>query len=106
MMINAGRLNHRITIEQRGAGQDAWGQPVETWEPVAELWASVLYLSGLSAIKAGADVSISKVSIRIRHRAGLNAGMRVLHDGKVFDIQAVLPDGARQFVDLVCEVVA
>lgn len=106
MMINAGRLNHRITIEQRGAGKDAWGQPVETWEPVAELWASVIYLSGLSAIKAGADVSISKVSIRIRHRAGLNAGMRVLHDGKVFDIQAVLPDSARQFVDLVCEVVA
>lgn len=104
--MQAGQLNHRITIEQRTSGEDAWGQPVDTWATVAELWASVRYLSGLSAIKSGADVSISKVSVRIRHRTGLDAGMRVLHDGQVFDIQAVLPDGKRQFVDLVCEVVA
>jgi len=87
-------------------GEDEIGQPVDTWQTVAELWASVRYLSGLSAIKASADVSISQVSIRIRHRTGLDAGMRVLHDGQVFDIKAALPDGKRQFVDLVCEVVA
>jgi len=99
-------MNHRITIEQRTAGEDAIGQPVDTWQTVAELWANVRYLSGLSAIKAGADVSINKVSVRIRHRTGLNAGMRVMYDGQTFDIQAVLPDEKRQFVDLVCEVVA
>lgn len=104
-MISAGKLNQRITIEQRVTGEDAIGQPVDTWETVAELWADVRFLSGIAAIKAGADVSISKVSIRIRHRTGLDAGMRVLFDGKTFDIQSALPDGKRQFVDLVCEVV-
>lgn len=106
MAIKAADLTDRITIEQRETGSDDWGQPAETWQVVAVLWASVRYLSGLSAIKAGADVSIRKASIRIRHRTGLDAGMRVLFDGKTFDIQAVLPDGKRLFVDLVCEAVA
>lgn len=104
-MNATGKLNRRITIERRATGEDQIGQPVDAWETVAELWADVRFLSGISAIKASADVSISKVSIRIRHRTGLDAGMRVLFDGKTFDIQAVLPDGKRQFVDLVCEVV-
>lgn len=95
-------LNHRINIEQRAAGEDALGQPVETWELVAAVWADVRHKSGLSAIKGDADVSIVQVSIRIRRRAGIDAGMRVTHDGKQYDIKAVLPDGKRQFIDLVC----
>lgn len=98
-------LNHRINIEQRAAGEDALGQPVETWELVAAVWADIKHLSGLSAIKAGADVSLVQASIRIRHRTGIDAGMRVTHGGQQYDIKAVLPDGKRQYLDIVCQVV-
>lgn len=99
-------LNHRVTIQARTSGQDEIGQPVETWADVATVWASVAYLSGLQAIKAGADVSILKASVRIRYRTGLDAGMRITHGAVVFDIKAVLPDARKQYVDLVCEVVS
>ena len=99
-------LNHRIDIEQREAGEDELGQPIESWSLVASVWANVRHLSGVSAIKAGADVSVVQASIRIRHRAGIDAGMRVTHAWAHYDVQAVLPDGKRQYVDLVCRMVA
>lgn len=92
------KLPHYTELQQRPPGRDT------AWVKVANPWANVKYGSGMSAIKSGADTSITKASIRIRHRT-IDAGMRILFDGKVFDIQAVLPDGKRQFIDLVCEVV-
>ena len=102
--MKAGSLNHRVEVQSQQATFDDIGQPSTTWQTVAQLWANVRYVSGLSAIKSGADTSVVKASIRVRH-GSFNAGQRVLHDGKVFDIQAVLPDGKRQYVDLVCEAV-
>jgi len=101
--MKAGLLRHRVTLQTLTVGQDEIGQPVTTWTDTAILWADVRYLSGLSAIKAGADVSLSKVSIRLRYRA-ISAGQRVLHDGKAYAIEAVLPEAKREYVDLVCEV--
>lgn len=96
-------LNHRIDIERRVAGEDALGQPLESWELVAGVWADVRHKSGLSAIKGDADTSIVQSSIRIRYRAGLDTGMRVTHGGDRYDIRALLPDGKRQYLDLVCQ---
>lgn len=96
-------LNRRINIERHNAGFDDLGQPVDTWELVAAVWADIKHLSGLSTIKSGADVSIVQASIRIRYRTGLDAGMRVVHGADIYDIRAVLPDGGKQFVDLVCQ---
>ncbi len=104
--MNAGNLDQRINIERHSTGTDALGQPVETWELVAAVWANVRHLSGVSAIKAGADVSVVQASIRIRHRAGIDAGMRVTHAGAHYDVQAVLPDGRNQYADLVCKAVS
>lgn len=99
-------LNHRIDIESRQSGEDELGQPIETWTIVASVWADVRHLSGVSAIKAGADVSVVQVSVRIRHREGLNAGMRVTHAGAHYDVMAALPDGRNQYIDLVCKAVS
>lgn len=97
------KLNQRVDIEQRESGEDALGQPVERWTLLAAVWADVRYQAGLEAVKANADVSIVRASVRIRHRSGLHAGLRVVHAGRVLDVAAVLPDGKRQYVDLVCQ---
>lgn len=97
------QMNSRVTLQARSASVDALGQPVETWSDVATVWANIRHPSGLSAIKADADVSIVKASIRIRYRTDIDAGMRVVHGARIYDIQAVLPDESeRQTVDLVC----
>lgn len=105
-MLRAGTLNRRVRIEQRGENYDEAGQPIEGWTPVATVWADIRFTSGMEAIKAGAETSINKASVRIRYRRDLNAGMRLTHDGIAFNVLAVMPDLAkREYVDLACEVV-
>lgn len=105
-MTGAGKLNQRITLERRDVGRDALGQPVESWVPVATVWADIRFPSGVSAIKGGADVSVVRASLRIRARAGLDAGMRAVQTSARYDIKAVLPTRDRQYIDLVCEVIS
>ena len=105
--MQAGRLNRRCTLQQPGTATDELGQPIPGWTDVATVWADIRMKSGLEAIKAGASVSVVQASIRVRYRAGITAGMRVVHNLTNYNITAVMPDvGGREFVDLVCEVVA
>lgn len=94
-------------MQQPGTATDELGQPIPGWTDVATVWGDVRLRSGLESIKAGASVSTVQASIRIRYRAGINAGMRIVHNLTAYNITAVQPDvGGREFVDLVCEVVA
>ena len=104
--MEAGKLNRRITIQQRQAGYDEAGQPVQTWADVVSVWANVAGNTGLTTIKNASDVTaaIKRYSIRIRFREGLNEGMRVLLGTVPFDVKEVRMDYAgREWTDLVCE---
>jgi SPP1 family predicted phage head-tail adaptor len=104
--MDAGRFNRSVTIQRRVSGVDAFGQPYDETEDVATVRADIRHTSGLEAIKAGAEASIVKASVRIRYRLGIDAGMTLLVGAVVYEIKAVMPDVAgRKFVDLVCEVV-
>lgn len=99
-------LNNRVTVQQRGGGEDALGQPVPgDWADVAVLWADVRNVTGTQAIQAGAQLSTVRASIRVRTRTDIAAGMRAMHGSTVYAIHAVLPDQRdRRFMDLICEV--
>ena len=102
--MSAGQLRHRVDLQSPVATQDAQGQPSTAWLTTATVWADIRYQTGVSAIKSGADISVVRVSIRMRHRA-INAGQRVLHDGVAYNIIAVQPDVRRAYVDCVSEVI-
>lgn len=101
-----GRLNNRVTIQQPATGQDEIGQPTQGWSTLAEVWANVRTLNGVETIKAGAEMSAVKASIRIRRRTDVTAAMRVVLGSTVYQVKAVLQDEVgRQWTDLACEVV-
>ena len=100
-------LNSAITIQQRASAEDSLGQPVETWAPLAWLWGEIRHPSGAQQIKAGAEVSTVRASVKVHKRDDITAAMRVVHGSTVYDIKAVLPDErGRVFMFLVCEVAA
>ncbi|QIM48986.1 phage head closure protein [Pusillimonas sp. DMV24BSW_D] len=102
--MRAGILDRLIKVQRQSATEDDWGVPVSGWVEVATVWASVKHASGLETVKSGVNVSVVKASIRIRRRTDVTAGMRVLCEGKVYDIRAVLEDVSdRVYTDLVCE---
>ena len=102
--MKAGLLRHRVLLQSRLDTVDDIGQPSTSWLTTATLWADVRYLTGLGALKAGADTSIGKCTIRLRHRA-ISAGQRIVYGNEVFDIKQILPDGKKSYVDCVCEVI-
>lgn len=102
-MISAGSLNHRVAIEARSSAKDAIGQPVLTWSIVSNAWANILVPTGLSAIRASAEVAEVKVSIRMRYREDITEAHRIRHGADLYDVQAVLPNKAKGYVDLLCK---
>jgi len=104
--VDIGKLNCRVTIQQRAAGQDATGKPNGAWGTLDTVWASIRHETGAEFIRADHDTSVVKASIRIRRRLDVTNAMRVVYEGTVYQVRAVLQDHARkQHTDLVCEVV-
>ncbi len=92
--MRAGRLRHRITIQRPSFAQDPiTGEMVKTW---IDAWTSVPSdvdpVSVNQFVAAGAPQNKVTARVLIRYRAGVDGTMRVLHRGKVYDIEGVLPD--------------
>ncbi|MES1979552.1 MAG: phage head closure protein [Pseudomonadota bacterium] len=99
-------LKSLVIVQALQAGQDAIGQPTTTWATFKTLRANIRYLNGVETIKADAQTSVVKASIRIRRRTDITAAMRVVFGTTTFEIKAVLPDEQdRERLDLACEVV-
>ncbi|MBV6304934.1 phage head closure protein [Candidimonas humi] len=107
--MQAGKLNRRITIQQKVAGQSTSGQPISTWEDFAKVWANIAGATGMASIRQTANqgnvaASINSYSFRIRYRTDITDAMRVLYSGLIFDIKQVRLDLAgHDRTDLVCE---
>lgn len=109
--MNFGALRSRITIQQKTVVYDELHQPVgEDWTDLAKVWADVKFLSGIETVKANAEISVRRASIRIRFRGDVTSAMRIVSDdpvftGVVFNIRSVLPGvSRREYTDLVCEI--
>lgn len=103
--MKAGDLRNRIVIQRRLPGGKL-GQPSSNWEDVVSVRANIRFGSGSEAIRSGQPVSQANCSIRIRRRTGVSADMRVVSEGVVYEVKAMLPDMLkREYVDLVCVVV-
>lgn len=88
-MINAGRMNRQITIEQRTDTRAASGAVVPTWGTYATVYAEVAFTGGkeFSAAKQ-AHAEVDTVFV-IRVGCSVNNRMRVNYQGRYFDILAV-----------------
>lgn len=91
--VAAGRLRHRVTIQRPGTTQDPiTGEMVNTWADYLSLWAHVEPASVREFIAADAEQSEVRGKITLRYRNDLDATMRVLHRGAVYQILGVMAD--------------
>ncbi|PPA72525.1 head-tail adaptor protein [Achromobacter spanius] len=106
-MQKAGNRNRRVSILRREEGRDAANEPLERWTVVGKAWASIRFVSGVAAIKAGAEQEIAKASVRLPYRRDVVMGMRITRGADTYVVDAVLPDEERrQHVDLVCRLLS
>lgn len=94
--LKAGRLRHRVEIQQKVAGQDpVTGEQTYTWQTVSgmdSVPAAIEPLSAREFIAAQATQSQIVARIVMRYREGLDAAMRIVHKGKIYNPHGFLPD--------------
>lgn len=88
--MRAGRLRHRITIEEPLEARNSVGEAVKTWSPVKTIWAAIEPLRGeekfsVDQAQANVDTKITARSIAVRD---VTTKMRLVHRERVFDIDA------------------
>ncbi|RYF02369.1 MAG: head-tail adaptor protein [Comamonadaceae bacterium] len=106
-MLDPGDFDTLMSMQQRGPGQDAAGQPVVApWIEVARVWADLRQQRGLEAIRAGAVTATVSSSVRIHWQPGVTSDMRLVdvETGDVYQITSVLKAKAHEYIDVVCEV--
>lgn len=93
MTLAAGRLRHRVRIEQPVDTRDPdTGGVITAWQLVAEVWAAIEPLSTREFIQAAAVQSAITGRIIIRYRDGLASNLRMVHNGQVLNPAGWLPD--------------
>lgn len=105
MALAAGRLRHRVTIQQPVHTQDPdTGAMTTTWADVAEVAAEVAPMSVREFIASAAMQSQVTARITIRYRPGIDASMRVVHKDRIYNIQGVLsdPESGLEYLTLPC----
>ena len=94
--------DRRITLERGGVSDDGFSQ-VETWEPLAEVWAEVDPISDGERWRAGEVGASVTHRFRIRYSttvADLNPRDRLTYEGRAFDIGGVKEMGRREGLEI------
>ena len=105
--MQLGKLNERIQIEALVASKGRSGGVIRTWSPVTPvIQASRRSFSGneRSATSAGGEMAVSRDEFTVHWRAGISAEMRVVHEGRYYNIRHVNNfAGRRESLVLTCD---
>lgn len=108
MTQQAGKLRHRIRIEERVPALDSAGDVVQDagtgevqyiWQLFANAWAAISPLSAREFIASQTTQAQIVARISIRYREDLNAAMRIVHIRKDMPDKIYNPHGFLSDVD-------
>jgi len=103
MTMEAGRLRHRITIQQKSVARGAQGGEIVTWPLFATVWADAKPMRGREYVTLRAAQSDISIKFSMRYLAGVNPAMRVIWSGSPYEILDVINvDGRGRELELMC----
>ena len=86
--MQAGRLRHRIMLQEPIGQRDAHGQPIRSYRDEPLAWASVEPLRGKEKEVANQVAAEATVKIIMRYRHDVTSDWRITFDGRHFEIVA------------------
>jgi SPP1 family predicted phage head-tail adaptor len=91
-MLNAGKLKHRITIQQGIITEGELDQQLEEWVDFKSVRCMIKTLQGREYVAASATQSERTYRFVMRYTKGINSFMRIVYDERVFNIDSVIND--------------
>lgn len=103
ILILAGELKRRVTLQERLTTKTPAGGQVTTWSDVATVFAKIDPRPGSEPLEAGAIRGVLSHVVRIRYRPGVTPAMRLLYGTRVLNIASVVDvEEAHVVLDLYC----
>lgn len=94
MSLNAGKLRHKVVIQEFASIQDSNGDTTEEWATVTgmdKVPAAIEPLSVREFLQSATEQNLSMARITIRYRV-LPAKFRILHKSTIYNPSGVLAD--------------
>ena len=88
--MNPGKMRDRIQIQKKSE-QSGPFPPLDEYEDYKTLWAEARFLRGRNFYAAKAANVKTDVEFIIRNCKGLDETMRVVHKGKNYEIEGIVP---------------
>lgn len=93
--MKTGTLNRLATIQTPTESANAIGEPILSWSTYATRWIGVVPLSGSESVSALASQSDVTHKVMMHYTPGLKAKMRIVCEGRTFEITSVVERGYR-----------
>lgn len=105
-MLRSGIMDKKATIQTPTEGVNGIGEPVLSWGTFATRFIALLPLNGNEQVTAMAQEGSVTHRVRMRFTSGLKPKMRLLAEGRTFEVMSVVERGRREEHELmVSEVV-
>ena len=104
--MRAGSLRHRCSVFKPVLTKNRTGGFDTTWQEAGKVWADIALPTGRIAPVAEQLKAVITAEIRVRPRADLLAGYRLVQKGTTYLVEAALPDNTLSMLRLLCSNVA
>ncbi len=103
-MINAGKMDRRITIDRQTETVKPSGDVSKVWTPIAVVWAEVLQQSATEFFTGFGEAETGSIIFRIRYMPGITTADRVTYNGSVYGLKEIKEIGRYEALELRGEV--
>lgn len=93
--MRAGALDRRVSIQTRTLSRNDYGEQIETWTELAEVWAEKFDLRGREFFAARQTMADVTTQFRMRYRNDVTVTCRLVCEGVTYDIKQVSQLGRR-----------
>jgi SPP1 family predicted phage head-tail adaptor len=103
LFVDPGALRTELSLQAQDNGADGMGGLIEGWTEIATVFGQIEPRAQASGFGAGQTLETLTHRITIRHRPGVESGMRLVRQARSFEILTVHdPDETGRY--LVCRV--
>jgi len=102
MVIEAGQLDRRVTIQRRTLTRNGKGESIESFADLATIWAQRLDIRAREFFAGQQLQGDVNTRFRIRYRDDVTVLDRLVCEGRTYDIQQVSEIGRREGLEIFC----
>lgn len=99
-MLEAGKMDRRISIEQKSVTKNDAGEEEESWSEYIAAWASKTDMRGSELFTARQDYPEVTTRWVMWYRTGIKHDMRINHSGVIYNIENVREIGRLEGLEI------